>query len=271
MKPAPGRSPRIPAVVVILVCFLLLASPAPARPGPGESTRFAPAETDMVLIPGGTFVMGCAATDGECFEDEKPARRVTVTQGFWMDVSEVTVAAYRRFARATGRSMPPAPSWVLADSQPVTNVTWDDAATFCGWAGGRLPTEAEWEYAARGGNESWKYPWGATVSHDNANWDGSDGRDRWSRVAPVGSFEPNAFGLLDMAGNAWEWTGDWFDARTYSASPAVDPGGPPSGTLRVVRGGAWNAPASYCRSATRLPLEPTHKCFNTGFRVAMSP
>jgi formylglycine-generating enzyme required for sulfatase activity len=266
MKTAPGRFTRVPAVVVILVSSLLLASPATARPGPGEATRFAPAETDMVLIPGGTFVMGCAATDGECFEDERPTRRVTITQGFWMDVSEVTVAAYRRFARATGQSMPPAPSWVLADSQPVTNVTWDDAAAYCSWAGGRLPTEAEWEYAARGGNEAWKYPWGATASHEHANWDGVEGRDRWSRVAPVGSFEPNAFGLLDMAGNAWEWTGDWFDAHTYSASPAVDPGGPPSGTLRAVRGGAFNVPPRSLRVSNRGKFSPAARNQAFGFR-----
>ena len=241
-----------------------------AQVRPAEKARFAPAETDMVFVAPGTFVMGCVSTDTECFDDERPAHRVTVSQGFWMDATEVTVAAYRKFARATGRTLPPAPAWGLADGQPVTNVMWDEAVAYCGWAGGRLPTEAEWEYAARGGSEGWKFSWGATASRDNANWDGSEGRDRWTRVAPVGSFEPNALGLLDTAGNAWEWTADWFDARAYAGSPAIDPQGPASGTLRVVRGGAFNVQPRSLRVSNRGKFSPAARNEAFGFRCVRS-
>jgi len=179
-------------------------------------------------------MMGCSTDDRECSRSEQPAHRVTISRGFWMGQTEVTVGAYKRFASAAGRSMPSAPSFNAnwsAPSQPVVNVSWDDATAYCRWAGGRLPTEAEWEYAARAGTTSARYgdlnaiAWCAMNSGD--------------RPHPVGQKAPNAFGLYDMLGNVGEWCQDWLDASYYQHSPAVDPTGPSSGQHRAVRGASW--------------------------------
>lgn len=127
-------------------------------------------------------------------------------------------------------------------------VTWDDAVAYANWSGKRLPTEAEWEYAARGGLIGKRYPWGDEFNNNdrNANYsdgDGPDatgGNDTWIRCAPVGSFEANGYGLHDMAGNVWEWCADWYDRDYYSVSPAKNPLGPGTGQIRVIRDGAWD-------------------------------
>ena len=115
---------------------------------------------EYAWIPPGEFWMGCAPSDSDCNPDERPRHRVRLTKGFWLSRAETTVGAYGRYADSTGRSRPRAPSFTQSRSDPVVNVSWEDAAGYCGWAGGRLPTEAEWEYAARGGVEAAIYPWG---------------------------------------------------------------------------------------------------------------
>jgi formylglycine-generating enzyme required for sulfatase activity len=230
---------------------------------------------EYVWIPEGAFEMGCVPGDQDCYPEEKPAHRVNLSRGFWMGRTEVPVAAYEKFAAATNDGMPEAPGsgaqpgynddW-SKKSHPMVKVTWDEAAAFCRWAGGRLPTEAEWEYAARGGVEGLKYPWGNDRTHDQANYWRTGGQDHWEHTAPAGSFPPNAFGLYDMAGNVYEWVADWFSESYYAASPGDDPQGPPRGKLRVARGGAGFLNPAVLRISTRMRSAPDTRNVSVGLR-----
>ena len=233
---------------------------------PAEKRRFAPANIEMAWIPPGGFVMGCVAGDGECFADETPARPVTVARAFWIDVTEVTVASYRAFAHTTGRPVPPRPPFGQGEDHPVVNVTWEDALAYCTWAGGRLPGEAEWEYAARGGRSDSKYPWGDVASHESANYQGREGRDAWSHTSPVSTFEANGFDLHDVAGNVWEWTADSYEPNLSTSAGASSGQGPPGGTLKVLRGGSFAYPPRSMRLSNRgkFPSSQRHESF--GFR-----
>lgn len=191
----------------------------------------------MVLIPAGEFQMGSDLGES----DEKPVR-VVYLDAFYMDVYEVTNAQYKKFMDATGHRVPRnwnEPSYSAPD-QPVVGISWYDAKAYCEWAGKRLPTEAEWEKAARGGLAGKKYPWGDSVTHDDANYKGTGGRDIWVYTSPVGSFAPNGYGLYDMAGNVWEWCADWYSANYYANSTGRNPTGPDSGSTPVLRGGGWD-------------------------------
>jgi formylglycine-generating enzyme required for sulfatase activity len=225
--------------------------------------------------------MGCVPNDSECRKWEKPRRRVELSKGFWLGKAPVTVGAYKRFAKSTGRSMPPPPSfnenWSLED-HPVVNVSWNDAVTFCEWTGGRLPTEAEWEYAARGGNNELKYPWGDMATHERANY-GKDpccgglaeGRDRWETTSPAGSFEPNGFGLVDMVGNVFQWCADYFDPESPREA-ARDPRGPSKGGVgRVFRGASWASASQGLRVSRRdvLGRNEADRRDEIGFRCAL--
>ncbi|MBZ5590202.1 MAG: SUMF1/EgtB/PvdO family nonheme iron enzyme [Acidobacteriia bacterium] len=221
---------------------------------------------DWVKIPAGTFEMGCVTGDTECSDDEKPRHAVTMSTPFLMMIMPVTIAQYRRFAKATGRQMRSSPPFEQGDDHPIENVTWTDAVAYCGWAGGRLPTEAEWEYAARGSREGLKYPWGDSISHDNANFKGTGGRDRWGYTSPVGSFEANGFGLFDMVGNVWEWCADLWGDKYYANSPATDPQGPSSGSSRVLRGGSWEFGPGSLRISVRGWIGPSGGVDSGGFR-----
>jgi formylglycine-generating enzyme required for sulfatase activity len=235
-------------------------------PTPAQTLR---ASEDMVWIPGGTFRMGSNE-----YDDEKPVHTLTVS-GFWISKYEITVGQYKKFVRATGHRA--LPDWVSkfspTDNHPVVGVSWNNAVAYCKWAGMRLPTEAEWEYAARGGLKGKKYPWGDRISHDNANYDEPGVRDRWKYTAPVGSFSPNGYGLHDMVGNVWEWCADWYDSGYYVKSPENNPTGPVKGTYRVLRGGSWGGNPSYLRCANRYYYTPTFRYFDYlgfGFRCVRS-
>jgi formylglycine-generating enzyme required for sulfatase activity/tRNA A-37 threonylcarbamoyl transferase component Bud32 len=217
-------------------------------------------------VPPGTFMMGCSLGDNEwCKDDEKPTHSVTISKGFWMGQTEVTVGAYKRFAAAMGRQMPLAPEFNSGwtnDNMPMVMVTWEDAGDYCTWAGGRLPTEAEWEYAARGGSAEARY---GNLDETAWYWDNCGDPGQPYEVAQK---RANGLGLFDVLGNVWEWVNDWYDEKYYQSSPTQDPPGPMSGQRRVVRGGSWvNAPG-YVRVSVRDSYEPGSRISNYGFRCA---
>lgn len=203
--------------------------------------------------------MGCVAGDAGCDADENPRHEVSISRGFWIGKTEVTAAAYQRMVPVVGQREP---------MRPVAKVACADAVAFCQWTGGRLPTEAEWEYAARGGLDGKKYPWGDSISN-------GDARFGWGGAAPVASFPANNFGLHDVAGNVWEWVADWHGDGYYASSPSADPAGPSTGSLRVVRGGSWKDAPMFLRVSNRAWYVPNIQNSTVGFRcvldVATSP
>jgi formylglycine-generating enzyme required for sulfatase activity len=234
---------------------------SPSNPAPGTVRANSTDGLQYVWIPAGTFMMGCSPGDTECDPDEKPPLEVTITQGFWIGQTEVTVAAYKRFAAAAGRTMPASPNfnngWANGN-MPVVNVSWQDAQAYCGWAGGRLPTEAEWEYAARGGSTDARY--GAI---DFIAWYHQNSGGQTHEVAQK---RANGLGLYDTLGNVWEWVNDWYDENYYRNSPSQDPRGPSSGQLRVLRGGSWNYVARLVRVSGRVGVNPEFRNLSLGFR-----
>ena len=192
-------------------------------------------------IAPGSFQMGCSAGDEDCDYPERPAHAVTITKGFWMGQTEVTVDAYERFADATGRKISPKPD--SPGNHPMVLTSWEDASAYCKWAGGRLPTEAEWEYAARAGTVGQYYSEPDTIAWYDAN--------SGYQTHPVRQKAPNRFKLYDMLGNVWERVSDWFSEDYYAASGALDPPGPSIGQSGVVRGGSYSSRTSVLRASYR--------------------
>ncbi len=269
-------------------------TPEPEPPAPEPEPPAPPAPAGMVLIPAGDFQMG--SNDADARDDEQPVHTVYV-DAFYMDTHEVTNAEYKTFVLAN-------PQWqktripdvlvsgsylfgwegnnypVGKGDHPVTDVPWYAAMAYSAWVGKRLPTEAEWEKAARGGWVGLKYPWGNTISPSNANY-GTNVGD----TSPVGSYAANGYGLFDMAGNVWEWCLDEWDADFYSASPSSNPlSGVSGSTLAnldeivdnfttvtypcILRGGGWNRLPRGLRAATRNWNAPTGAHSTVGFRWA---
>ncbi len=223
----------------------------------GEKIRLNPRDgLNYVWIPPGSFMMGCSVQDSECKEDEKPAHRVTIEQGFWLGQTEVTVAAYRKRA-----AMPSPPSDDA--TLPVNGVTWAEAKEFCEATGGRLPTEAEWEYAARAGSTE---PYYGAISQIAWYAENSDNTPH-----AVGQKQPNAFGLYDMLGNVAEWVLDrYFDKYSLDAAATGPEVEQPlvSNALAIARGGFWESDASGVRVSRRLAQEKEGDQIPIGFRCA---
>jgi formylglycine-generating enzyme required for sulfatase activity len=204
-----------------------------------------------VWIPPGTFSMGCSPGDSECNHDEKPAHKVTITRGYWMGQTEVTQDAYKR---VTGSN----PSRFKGGHLPLETVNWNEAQAYCRAVGMRLPTEAEWEYAARAGDTSARYG-----PLDSVVWyNGNSG----STTHEIAQKEANRFGLFDMLGNVWEWAADWYGP--YSAYSQRDPRGPSSGQYRVLRGGSCYDFRGGARASARVWYEPEVRVDVIGVRCA---
>jgi sulfatase modifying factor 1 len=229
---------------------------------------------EYVLIPAGAFKMGCVPGDKRCKAEEKPQHEVTISHPFWLGRNEVRVVSYRRFVEASrGKyKMPSAPrvynSGWNETNYPMIMVSWAEAGAYCGWAGGRLPTEAEWEYAARAGKNDEIYPLNSENSRDKANFYGKKGNDIFDQLATVRSFDENAYHLFDMAGNVWEWVADWWSPSYYAASDKADPTGPATGKQHVERGGSFESDwEEHLRLSFRQPESGAN--FKTGFRCAL--
>lgn len=281
---------------------------------PGTGLHHVP----QVTVPGQEFAMGDAHGDGHPSDGEGPVHRVRLNgfdidatsvtvadfrafaeaTGFRTDAERYGWSAVFHLAvtdpdRLAGRmagtpwwlgvegadwAHPGGPSSAAEDDHPVVHVSWDDAQAYCAWAGRRLPSEAEWECASRGGRAGLRYPWGDELPADGFAcniWQGefpetNTGADGWITTAPVRAFAPNDYGLHQSVGNVWEWCADWFSPRWYAQSPVDDPRGPELGSARVIRGGSYLCHDSYCnryRNAARSSNTPDSSTGNMGFRT----
>jgi len=232
----------------------------------------------MVYVPEGSFPMGREAG----FSNETPAHKVSLA-AFWIDSTEVTNEQYALCVKSG--SCEPAKfaddSLFNDDNYPIVGVSWYAAEAYCDWADAQLPTEAEWEYAARG-PEGLTFPWGNSFNEENANscdTNCKNGRrderndDGYGFTAPVGNYSSGKswVGALDMSGNTAEWVKDWYDDAYYNNSPATNPQGPDSGEIKVQRGGGWNSTVSDSRSTSRDSASPDDGANNVGFRCAVVP
>lgn len=224
---------------------------------------------EMVVIPAGSFAMG--ANDGD--ENERPVHRVTFARPFAMGRTEVS---QKQWKALMGNN--PSRFYNCGPDCPVEQVSWNDVQAYIRKLNARsgrqyrLPTEAEWEYAARAGSNT-AYPWGNKASHEYANYGDDEccfglvqGRDKWLNTAPAASFAPNSFGLYDMIGNVWEWVEDGFHDN-YTGAPADGSAWPGNGSNHIVRGGSWNFDPQFIRVSTRSRFDPATRMSSIGFRL----
>ena len=252
------------------------AEEAARRMAPGrefrDSLRSGGEGPQMVVLPAGSFRMGCLSYDDDCQDGEKPAHNVRIARPFAVSVYEVTFEEYDRFADSTGRGRAD-DEGLGRGRRPVINVSWSDAQAYVAWLSAqtgaeyRLLSEAEWEYAARAGSTT-KYSWGDETGTNQANCRNDVCGDQWEFTAPVGSFGPNGFGLYDMHGNVWEWVADCWNG-SYEGAP-FDGSAWMQGDceMRVLRGGSWGYNPGLLRSAIRSRLTTGYRSGSNGFRVA---
>ena len=224
-------------------------------------------QLEMLLVPPGTFSMGCSPSlQFDCISTELPVHEVTLTQAFYLSRTPVTQA---QWTAVMGSNPSLYAGFEDSPTRPVERVSWSTVQMFNAVTGLRLPTEAEWEYACRAGT--------TTAYNNGSNDEATLGALAWfgansgGQTRPVGQKAPNSLGFHDMHGNVWEWVNDWFGWNYYFQSPGIDPPGPPSGTVRVVRGGGWDVNAGFSRSSTRGTYSPTASAENKGFRPARTP
>jgi sulfatase modifying factor 1 len=255
---------------------------------------------DLARIPAGDFLMGAADAD----DDERPVHRVYVSE-FFIGRHLVTNDEYARFVRASGYPPPSVRGLPLVangdwdstfrelalpyvwegtatpagrGTHPVVLVRYDDAVAYCDWLATtidrrvRLPTEAEWEKAARGGGEGRRYPWGDAIDASHGNFLNDPASKPTRGTRPTGTYAPNGYGLFDMIGNVWEWVSDWYDQDYYGLGESRDPRGPNVGQMRIVRGGSWvNDELSMLRCAYRHKVPPDTYAYSVGFRIVCEP
>jgi formylglycine-generating enzyme required for sulfatase activity len=263
-----------PSLTVLFSLSALLSGAVLA--GAADRPESLPAEISgkdggiMALVPAGEFLMG--SSDGA--SDERPVHRVYL-DAFYIDKFELTTSRYAKFLRATGRKAPdkwndinPTFDW----ARPVIGVDWNDADAYCQWAGKRLPTEAEWEKAARGADGR-KYPWGAdepTEALANFDWDSRRTWRGYSTLSPVGSYEEgkSPYSIYDASGNVWEWVADWYSPNSYGSNHERNPKGTTSGIFKVTRGGSWGDKIYSLRTSNRRGIPPGDRYRDLGFRCA---
>lgn len=296
-------------LAIILLAFAIISCVSSRLGSAGESENLGTRKLEgMVFIKGGCFEMGDTFGDGD--SDERPVHTVCVDD-FYMGQHEVTVGEFRKFADETGYKTEAekgdgcfywdgkkwskdksiswrAPRFTQNDQYPVVCVSWNDANEYTNWMGKksgkdfRLPTDAEWEYAARSGGKKEKFAGFsnegdlsqyANFCDSNCDFDlkTKGQNDGYRNTSPVGSFKPNGLGLYDMSGNVWEWVNDWYDGGYYKSSPKDNPKGPSRGEYRVLRGGSWLNGPRYVRAATRNWVRPDVRDTYDGFRLALSP
>ncbi len=319
----PRLSWLAPAILLAGIASTPFVKAEPAAPKSGDLRTETKTGVEMVYVPSGEFWMGVDTADldriwqAHAWPDkekplptgeEGPKHKVKLSAGFWMGRTEVTVAQFRKFCQDTERKMPEQPIfWAKNEDWPVTNVSWDLAQEYCKWSGARLPSEAEWEYAAAAGRTGIDpntpdkcddtkrvlFPWGndlptkevgnlgdhaavTTTKRPQQVFTTEFGEydDKYGEIAPVGSFAPNAFKLLDMEGNVSEWCSDLYSSSYYQRSRPVDPKGPPEvpqfdmPLRRIVRGNSWQTSRPYsARMTVRRKLQPEYGSMIVGFRV----
>lgn len=263
-------------------------------------TMTRPTLPDLARIPAGDFLMGSV----DAHEDERPVHRVFVSE-FLIGRAPVTNDDYACFVRATGHRAPAVRELPLVasggrdalfrdvaapyvwdggsspsgrDRHPVVLVTYDDALAYCAWLSTslgqvvRLPTEAEWEKAARAGSHGLRYPWGNEIDSSRCNYLTDATKKHHRGTEPVGTYPPNGYGLYDIVGNVWEWVADWYSPSAYQHQDARDPAGPPGGSMRLVRGGSWvNSDVEMLRCAYRHRVPPDTYAYSIGFRIVCVP
>jgi len=263
---------------LITGCALQSSQKADSRSSVNSNSMLSEVRDGMALHPAGEFMMGSNQK-----KNEAPAHKVTL-DAFWMDIHEVTVGQFREFCLRTGTKFPAQPDW-NSENHPVVNVTWQEAEAYARWAGKRLPSEAEWEYAARFTNNSAEYDYGTqnlfgrqfgNIADESllrvkikfpikTNYD-----DGFVFTAPVGQYTPNRFGVCDLDGNVLEWCADWYAGDGYKEGPMVNPAGPEKGSYKVIRGGAYNRSGYYLRVSYRSWYPPHVRFDFIGFRCVRS-
>jgi len=241
---------------------------------------FSQIEPEMIFVKGGSFRMGSTSGDN----DEAPAHTV-ILSNYYIGKYEITIKQYRQFCDASGHKMPEDPSsdwyeehdqvrkWTWKDNSPIANISWNDARAYCDWIAKEtgknynLPTEAQWEFAARGGLNSKHYKYSGSDNLNEVGWYDETTYERGTMA--VGRLKPNELGIYDMSGNVWEWCLDRYGK--YKSTMLKNPQGPEKGNYRVIRGGAWYYVDNMCKVTTRDGPYPYYSNFNYGFRVVINP
>ncbi|MFO7864126.1 MAG: SUMF1/EgtB/PvdO family nonheme iron enzyme [Salinivirgaceae bacterium] len=278
MKTTHSLSSTLRIVSTSMLLFLITSAPVKGQTGGNKNLQ-------LITVKGGSFEMGCTGEQSGCQSDEKPAHTVTLAD-YQISKYEITNQQYADFMnevgaesngsyqgieyldvddkdcqiKHTGGQFVPVGS---KKNFPVVEITWHGAKAFCEYYGGRLPTEAEWEFAARGGNKATATLYSGSNNIEDVAWySGNSG----GSAHPVGTKSPNELGIYDMTGNVWEWCNDWHNDDYYSNSPQKNPQGSSSGSFRILRGGSWFFKAEHCRTANRAVSVPDQSYNGNGFR-----